>query len=63
MDTFKYGFGTPVDGSFERTVNRVVEALQSEGFGVLRDIDVAATHSNSSRCGVVTFQGSNSQST
>lgn len=35
MHTFKYGFGTPVDGSFKCTVDQVVEALQSQGFGEL----------------------------
>ncbi|CAB4243968.1 conserved protein of unknown function [Methylacidimicrobium sp. AP8] len=38
-----YGFGKEVSTSFEETVPRVVEALQREGFGILSDIDVAAT--------------------
>ena len=43
MDTVKYGFGKTVSGSFERAVDQIVDALQAEGFGVLSDIDVAAT--------------------
>jgi uncharacterized protein (DUF302 family) len=39
----KYGFGKAVDMSFEQALARVTEALQKEGFGVLTEIDVAAT--------------------
>ena len=38
-----YGFGKTVNYTFERAVVRVTEELQKEGFGVLTDIDVAAT--------------------
>lgn len=38
-----YGFGNTVNYSFEHAVVRVTEELQKEGFGVLTDIDVAAT--------------------
>jgi uncharacterized protein (DUF302 family) len=39
----KYSFGRTVDGSLEQTLERVTQALAKEGFGVLSDIDVAAT--------------------
>ena len=38
-----YSFGKSVEGSFELTLEHVTQALASEGFGVLSDIDVAAT--------------------
>lgn len=42
MDT-RFGFGTVVPTSFDDTIENVTAALKSEGFGVLTDIDVAAT--------------------
>jgi uncharacterized protein (DUF302 family) len=39
----KYGFGKKVDMTFGEAIECVTQALQSEGFGVLTDIDVAAT--------------------
>ena len=39
----KYGFGKTVVSSFEAAIEKVTQGLQKEGFGVLTDIDVAAT--------------------
>lgn len=38
-----YGFGTTVSCTFEEAIDRVTAALQTEGFGILSDIDVAGT--------------------
>ena len=38
-----YGFSVQVDMAFEQAIDRVTEALKTEGFGVLSDIDVRAT--------------------
>ena len=38
-----YSFGRRVDLDFEQALERVTQALAKEGFGVLSDIDVAAT--------------------
>lgn len=38
-----YGFDITVTGGFDSVVERVSEALEKEGFGVLTDIDVNAT--------------------
>lgn len=38
-----YGFNVQLKDSFNSAVNRVTEALKTEGFGVLTDIDVQAT--------------------
>ena len=37
-----FGFGKPVDLSFDEAIDKVTTVLQTEGFGVLSDIDVAA---------------------
>jgi len=39
----RYGFGKTVASSFDATIEKVTQELQKEGFGVLTDIDVAAT--------------------
>lgn len=38
-----FGFGKPVTGKFDDAVATVTEELKKEGFGVLTEIDVAAT--------------------
>jgi len=37
-----FGFGKTVDMGFDKAIDEVTEALKTEGFGVLSDIDVAA---------------------
>jgi uncharacterized protein (DUF302 family) len=41
--TTRYGFGTTVALPFEQAIARTKEELAREGFGVLSEIDVAAT--------------------
>ena len=41
--TTRYGIGTTVDLPYARVLERTREALAKEGFGVLTEIDVAAT--------------------
>lgn len=38
-----YGFGKTVNYSFLEAIDKVTEALAKEGFGILTEIDVAAT--------------------
>jgi uncharacterized protein (DUF302 family) len=38
-----YGFNVQLKDSFNNSIKRVTEALKTEGFGVLTDIDVQAT--------------------
>ena len=42
MDS-SFGFGKPVAGKFDAAIDNVTSALGEEGFGILSDIDVAAT--------------------
>ncbi len=42
MDT-AYGFGKEVAEDFPAAIDKVTEELQKEGFGILSEIDVAAT--------------------
>lgn len=39
----RYGFGKRIAVSFDQAIDRVTAELQKEGFGVLTEIDVAAT--------------------
>ncbi|HBB91681.1 MAG: hypothetical protein A2X22_04005 [Bacteroidetes bacterium GWF2_49_14] len=39
----KYHFSKIIDESFDTAVERVTEALKSEGFGILTEIDIKAT--------------------
>ena len=39
----RYGVGKELSCSFSDAIERVTQALQKEGFGILSDIDVAAT--------------------
>ena len=41
--TSKYGFGKEVNLTFGEALERVTQELSKEGFGVLTEIDVAAT--------------------
>jgi len=38
-----FGFGKPVEMDFDQAIDKVTDELQTEGFGVLSDIDVAGT--------------------
>jgi len=41
--TSRYAFGKTVDATYEQALERVTQTLAKEGFGVLTEIDVAAT--------------------
>jgi uncharacterized protein (DUF302 family) len=43
QQTTRYGFGRTLDLAYEEAVERTREALASEGFGVLTEIDISAT--------------------
>lgn len=38
-----YGFNVKVKGTMEQVIKKVTDALQTEGFGILTEIDVQAT--------------------
>lgn len=38
-----YGFGKKVEGTFDEVIQKITDALKKEGFGILSEIDVAAT--------------------
>lgn len=38
-----YGFSISLDSGFDEAIGRVTEALKTQGFGVLADIDVSGT--------------------
>ncbi|NTU96783.1 MAG: DUF302 domain-containing protein [Chlorobiaceae bacterium] len=42
----KYGFGKPVALPFTAAYERVIKALQDEGFGIVMEIDVSETLKN-----------------
>jgi len=42
-EQMKYYIAKTVNGDFATVVNRTIESLKAEGFGVLTDIDVRAT--------------------
>jgi len=39
----EYYFSKSIDGSFENVIEKVTDALKSEGFGILTEIDIKAT--------------------
>ena len=39
----EYYFSKTIAGSFDNTIQKVTEALQAEGFGILTEIDIKAT--------------------
>lgn len=43
QEMFMYGFNVQIKDNFDNAVKRVTEALKTEGFGVLTEIDVQAT--------------------
>jgi len=43
MSMSAYGFNVKVKGTMEQVIKKVTDALQTEGFGILTEIDVQAT--------------------
>ena len=39
----EYYFSTTITGSFDNAIQKVTEALKTEGFGILTEIDIKAT--------------------
>jgi uncharacterized protein (DUF302 family) len=44
--TMRYGFGKTVALAFDEAVEKTTQEIRKEGFGILSDIDVAATLKN-----------------
>ena len=45
-----FGFGKQVDFGFDEAIDKVTAVLQTEGFGVLSDIDVSAKMKEKQPC-------------
>lgn len=50
-----YYFSTIVNDSFSNAIQKVTDALKTEGFGILTEIDMKATLKKKIRCGYCTI--------